>query len=45
MVDPDLDKEALRIFKAVDFNWHPAQLDEKYITVRYTLPVTFLLRK
>ena len=45
MVDPDLDKESLRIFKAVDFNWHPAQLDDKYITVRHTLPVTFLLRK
>lgn len=45
MVDPDLDKEALRIFNAVDFDWHPAQLNQKFISVRYTLPVTFLLRK
>lgn len=44
-VDPDLDKEALRIFKTVDFDWHPAQKDDKYITVRYSLPVTFILRK
>lgn len=44
-VDPDLDKEALRIFKTVDFDWHPAQKDDKYITVKYSLPVTFILRK
>ncbi len=44
-VDPDLDKEALRILNTVDFDWHPAQKDGRYITVRYSLPVTFILRK
>lgn len=43
--DPDLDKEALRIFNTVDFDWHPAQKDDRYITVKYSLPVTFILRK
>lgn len=44
-VDADLDKEALRIFEAIDFDWFPAQKDENNVTIEYFLPVKFTLRK
>lgn len=44
-VDPDLDKEALRVFEAIEFDWLPAQKDDKLITIEYFLPVKFTLRK
>ncbi|HOP04847.1 MAG TPA: TonB family protein [Tenuifilaceae bacterium] len=44
-VDPDLDKEAIRVFEAINFDWFPAQKDEKFITIEYSLPVKFILKK
>ena len=41
-VDPSLDKEALRVVKAMP-RWIPGRQDGKAVSVYYTLPVTFQL--
>ena len=41
-VDPSLDKEAVRVVKAMP-KWIPGKQNGQAVTVRYTLPVTFRL--
>ncbi len=41
-VDPSLDKEAMRVVKAMP-NWNPGIVDGKPVPVWFTLPVTFQL--
>lgn len=41
-VDPDLDKEAVRVVQSMP-NWKPGRNDEKNVRVNYTVPVTFRL--
>lgn len=43
-VSPSCDKEALRIVRSMP-DWIPGMKDGKAVTVQYTLPVTFKLRK
>lgn len=42
-VDPSLDKEAMRVVKAMP-NWNPSIVDGKPVPVWFTLPVTFYLQ-
>ena len=42
-VDPSLDKEAVRVVKAMP-NWTPGKQNGTTVNVRYTLPVTFKLQ-
>ena len=42
-VDPSLDKEAVRVVKAMP-KWIPGKQNGQAVTVRYTLPVTFRLQ-
>lgn len=42
-VDPSLDKEAVRVVKAMP-NWTPGKQNGTTVNVRYTLPVTFRLQ-
>lgn len=42
-VDPSLDKEAVRVVKAMP-NWTPGKQNGTSVNVRYTLPVTFKLQ-
>ncbi len=42
-IDPDLDKEALRVISSMP-NWVPGKLHGKPVRVRYTLPVMFRLK-
>lgn len=41
-IDPDLDKEAVRIIKAMP-KWIPAKKGGKVVRMRYTLPIKFKL--
>lgn len=41
-VDEELDKEALRLIKAMP-KWKPGMMNGKPVNVRYTLPITFRL--
>ena len=42
-VDPDLDKEALRVVKAMP-KWKPGEQRGKAVRVKFTLPVQFRLQ-
>jgi len=42
-INPDLDAEALRVIKLLPA-WKPAKLEGKPVAVRYTIPVTFILK-
>ena len=42
-LDPNLDKEALRVVKLLG-HWIPGEQDGKKVAVRYTLPVVFRLQ-
>lgn len=44
-VDPDLDKEALRVVELLETIWYPAMKNDKPLTIEYSLPVKFTLRK
>ena len=41
-VDPSLDREAVRVIKAMP-KWTPGKQNGKAVRVRYTMPVTFML--
>ena len=41
--DPSLDKEALRVIKAMP-KWQPGRLRGKPVRVKYTVPVNFRLK-
>lgn len=41
-VDPELDKEALRVVNAMP-NWKPGRQDGKPVRVKYTVPIMFRL--
>lgn len=41
-VDPDLDKEAVRVVQSMP-NWKPGRMGEKNVRVNFTIPVTFRL--
>ena len=42
-LDPNLDKEALRVVKLLGY-WKPGELGGEKVSVRYTLPVVFRLQ-
>lgn len=42
-VDPSLDKEALRVIRAMP-RWIPAKINGQPVAVYFTLPVTFQLQ-
>ena len=42
-VDPDLDKEALRVISIMP-NWKPGMQKGKAVRVKYTLPVAYRLQ-
>ena len=42
-VDPSLDKEAIRVTKAMP-HWIPGKQNGSAVRVKYTLPVTFRLQ-
>jgi hypothetical protein len=39
-VDPDLDKETLRLLKSMP-RWSPGTINGEPVRVRYTVPVTY----
>ncbi len=43
-VDPQLDAEAMRVFKAMD-NWEPGMKDGVAVNAWYTLPIMFRLEE
>ena len=42
-VDPSLDKEAIRVIKAMQ-QWIPGKVNGKPVRVEYTVPLTFSLQ-